>query len=78
MIFDEIIGYVEDQFNIRVETERAANVLFMKVSGLDDVSLARYINQKFDVKIYTKKVEGYKFYNNDWIKIENVDTKIST
>ena len=69
MIFDDIISYVEQNFNLKVESERAANVLFIKVDGLDDVSLARYIGEHFDVDIVTKKVEGYKFYNNDWIKI---------
>jgi len=78
VIFDDIVNYVEDQFGIRVQTEKAANVMFMKVSGLDDVSLARYINEKYDVNIITRKVEGYKFFNNDWIKIENVDSKVLT
>ena len=69
MIFDDIIQYVEQNFGVKVQNERAANVLFMRVDGLDDASLARYIQEKFDVYIVTKKIEGYKFYNNDWIKI---------
>lgn len=77
MIFDEIIDYVETQFGVRVESEKAANVMFMRVNGLDDASLARYINEKYDVRIITKKVEGYKFFNNDWIKIENVVSNVS-
>jgi hypothetical protein len=77
-MFDDIVNYVEGQFGVRVETQKAANVMFMRVNGLDDASLARYINQKYDVNIITKKVEGYKFFNNDWIKIENVDIKIPT
>ena len=78
MIFEEIIDYVEGQFGLDVESERAANVMFIRVNGVDDASLARYIREKYDVNIITKKVEGYKFFNNDWIKIENVDTKVST
>ena len=78
MIFDDIIHYVEEAFGLKVESERAANVMFIRVDGLDDVSLALYIKEKYDVNITTKKVEGYKFYNNDWIKIENVDSKIPT
>jgi hypothetical protein len=77
VIFDEIIDYVETQFGVRVESEKAANVMFMRVNGLDDASLARYINEKYDVRIITKKVEGYKFFNNDWIKIENVVSNVS-
>ena len=78
MIFDEIITYVEEQFGLRVHSEKAANVMFMKVNGLDDASLARYINQKYDVNITTKKGEGYKFYNSDWIKIEDVVSELHT
>ena len=69
MIFDDIIQYVEQSFDVEVHSERAANVLFLRVSGLDDVSLSRYIKEKFDVDVVTKKIEGYKLYNNDWIKI---------
>lgn len=78
MIFDDVVDYVERSFGVNVEYQKAANIMLIRVNGLDDVSLARYIKEKYDVKITTKKIEGYKFYNNDWIKIEHVDTEIST
>lgn len=78
MIFDDIVNYIEQAFKIKVESKVDSNILYMRVIGLDDVSLSRYIKEKYEVKITTKKIEGYKLYNNDWIKIENVDTKIPT
>ena len=78
MIFQDIIEYVEKQFEIKSQNIIKDGILYLRMVGIDDASLARYIKYKFDVKVTTKQIEGYKLFNNDWIKIENVDTKIST
>lgn len=69
--FEDIIEYVRKQFSINVECEKTSNVLFIKVKGLDNYSLARYIFEKFhDIEVTVQEHEGYKFSDLGWIKIE--------
>jgi len=68
--FNNIIEYVEEKFKIKVESSVVSNMMLMRVNGLDNTSLSRYIKNQFpNVKITSREVEGYKF-NNSWIKIE--------
>ena len=69
--FEDIIEYVRKQFNLNFECEKTSNVLFIKVKGLDNYSLARYIFEKFDdIEVTVQEHEGYKFSDLGWIKIE--------
>lgn len=71
-IFNEIIEYIENQFELKSESSIVSNMMLIRVKGLDNASLGRYIRTKFpDVKITSREVEGYKFYNT-WIKIERI------
>ena len=78
-IFNDIIEYVEKQFDLKTESSIVSNMMLIRVNGLDNASLGRYIRTKFpNVKITSREIEGYKFYNT-WIKVEkNVDTQISS
>jgi hypothetical protein len=68
--FNNIIEYVEEKFKIKVESSVVSNMMLMRVNGLDNTILSRYIKNQFpNVKITSREVEGYKF-NNSWIKIE--------
>jgi hypothetical protein len=68
--FNNIIEYVEEKFKIKVESSVVSNMMLMRVNGLDNTCLSRYIKNQFpNVKITSREVEGYKF-NNSWIKIE--------
>lgn len=70
MNFNQIIEYVEEKFKIKVESSVVSNMMLIRVSGLDNASLSRYIKNQFpNVKITSREIEGYKF-NNSWIKIE--------
>ena len=70
MNFNNIIEYVEEKFKIKVESSVVSNMMLMRVNGLDNTCLSRYIKNQFpNVKITSREVEGYKF-NNSWIKIE--------
>lgn len=75
-VFNDIVALVKEKFDIYVEQEISSNVMFIKVSGLDNYSLARYILENYKtLKITVKDREGYKFSDSDWIKIELSDTK---
>jgi hypothetical protein len=68
--FNNIIEYVEEKFKIKVESSVVSNMMLMRINGLDNTCLSRYIKNQFpNVKITSREVEGYKF-NNSWIKIE--------
>ena len=72
MNFNNIIEYVEEKFKIKVESSVVSNMMLMRVNGLDNTCLSRYIKNQFpNVKITSREVEGYKF-NNSWIKIERI------
>lgn len=67
---------IKDKFGLKAEVTQASNVMFLKVEGLDNYSLARWIIEEFDnIKVSVKEREGYKILNSEWIKIEKNDNK---
>jgi hypothetical protein len=72
-MWNDIVNFVQQAFLLNVESKIEDDILYLRISGVDDVSLARYIRQNFkDIKTKTRRIEGYQLYNrgNDWIKIE--------
>ena len=50
-------------------------MLYLRVKGIDNVSLAKYLLDKTEkYKITVKEREGYKFSDIEWIKIENSES----
>jgi hypothetical protein len=41
--FKLVVELIKDNFDVYVEHEISSNVMFLKVEGLDNTSLARYI-----------------------------------
>jgi len=73
-MFKAIKDYVESQFDVIAESEITANVMYIKVNGLDNNSLAKWIINEFDnCKVYVKQREGYKIHNLGWVKVESSD-----
>jgi hypothetical protein len=71
VIFENIIKFVEEKFELAVEYEKSVNLLLIRIPGIDNVSLGKWIKQYFtEVEVTTKEVEGYKILSNGWIKIE--------
>ena len=69
--FLDVINYVSENFQLNVESEYASNLLMIRVPGVDNVSIARYIRDKYpDLIVTTREVEGYKISNTGWIKVE--------
>lgn len=75
MNFNNVVEFVKEKFDVYVEQEVASNVMFLKVEGLDNHSLARYILDNFkNIKVTVREKEEYQF-SSDWIKIEPSDNK---
>lgn len=71
----DIVDLIKNKFNVDVETETTTNSSFIRVFGLDSISLAQYINDNFtEIQIEIDECCNYKLYNN-WIEIKNVDNK---
>ena len=69
--FRDVIKFVSDSFQLNVESEFAANLLMIRVPGVDNVSISRYIRDEFpEFQVTTREVEGYKISNTGWIKVE--------
>ena len=82
MYWNDVVNFVQQAFLLNVEHKVEDSVLYLRITGVDDMSLARYIRNEFkDITVTTRRIEGYHLYNreNDWIKIEkNVDTELVT
>jgi hypothetical protein len=69
--FVDIVDFIEKKFKVKSEHEMSSNLLLLRLPGIDNVSLGRYIKDLYsDVKVTTREIEGYKILTNGWIKIE--------
>ena len=67
---------IKKYFDIEPEVKYKQNIMFIRVNGLDNVSLANYIIDKLDnLKVTVQEKEGYKFSNLGWIQIEKCEGK---
>jgi hypothetical protein len=70
-VIDRIKNLIEKKFQLKPEVLIINDNLFVKVVGLDNLSLANWIQEEFiDLKIEVKKTAAYQFSNDGWIKIE--------
>ena len=70
---------IKEQFGLEAEVIEAANVLFLRVQGLDNVSLADWIRVEFhNTFVSVKNRKTFEFSNDGWIKIEKNDNSRST
>ena len=73
--FKLVVELIKDNFDVYVEHEISSNVMFLKVEGLDNTSLAKYIVDNFkEVRVTVREKESYQF-SSDWIKVEYSDEK---
>ena len=76
--FDQAIQLINKNFGFEPEIKYEKNVLFIRVGGIDNVSLAKYIIEKINyLKITVQEREGYKFSDLGWIKIEKQESEHS-
>jgi hypothetical protein len=79
VITKDVEQRIKDKFGLEVEVVEASNVLFLRVQGLDNVSLAEWIKQNFsDVYVSVKNRKTFEFSDDGWIKIEKNDNSRTT
>jgi hypothetical protein len=62
---------IKEKFGLEAEVTEAANILLLRVQGLDNLSLANWIKEEFsDVYVTVKNRRSFEFSNDGWIKIE--------
>lgn len=75
---EQVIDLVKNNFGFEPEIKYENDVLSIRVGGVDNVSLAKYIREKINyLKITVHEREGYKFSDMEWIKIEEQDKEHS-
>jgi hypothetical protein len=75
----EIQDRIREKFGLEAEVIEAANVLFLKVQGLDNASLAEWIRVEFhNTYVSVKNRKTFEFSNDGWIKIEKNDNSRTT
>lgn len=75
-MIDYILNIIHEKFGLKVDSSKTANVLFLRINGIDNYSLARWMIEEFDsIKVTVKDKEGYKFSNFGWIKVEESTNK---
>jgi hypothetical protein len=74
----EIQDRIREKFGLEAEVVEAANVLFLRVQGLDNLSLAEWIRIEFhNVYVSVKNRRTFEFSDDGWIKIEKNDNSRS-
>jgi hypothetical protein len=62
---------IKSSFGLDAEIIESANVIFLRVKGLDNTSLADWIRVHLSrVYVSVKKRKHYEFSDDGWIKIE--------
>jgi hypothetical protein len=75
----EIQDRIKEKFGLEAEVVEASNVLFLRVQGLDNVSLAEWIRVEFHkTYVSVKNRRTFEFSNDGWIKIEKNDNSRPT
>ena len=65
---------IKEKFGLEAEVVEASNVLFLRVQGLDNVSLADWIRVEFHNTFGSvKNRRTFEFSDDGWIKIEKND-----
>ena len=65
-----IVEVIEDAFHLKVESKKEGNATYIRVQGLDSLSLAQWIKSKFSkLEVEYKPHLSYQFSDDDWIKV---------
>jgi hypothetical protein len=66
-----IVSRIKEKFGLEAEVIEASNVLFLRVQGLDNASLADWIRVEFhNLYVSVKNRKTFEFSDDGWIKIE--------
>lgn len=68
----KIKNHIEEKFDFNVECKEENNHILLRVGGVDNTSLSKWIGQEFDhVDVKIKNKKSNKFSDNEWIIVEN-------
>jgi hypothetical protein len=70
----KIKNHIEEKFDFDVEYKEEDNKILIRVNGIDNTSLSKWIGEEFDdVRIDTKDtINKNKYSDKDWITIEKI------
>jgi len=67
----DVKSIVEQYLKLECETKIENGVLYIRINGIDNVSLAKYILEECkELKVTVKEREGYKFSDLGWVQVE--------
>ena len=66
--------HIKNSFGVEPETKELHNILFLRVHGIDNLSLSKWLEEEFDDIIVSVKYKRRNVYSDtDWILIEKKD-----
>jgi|APFre7841882654_1041346.scaffolds.fasta_scaffold338432_2 hypothetical protein len=70
MILTDVVDRIETRFQLKCKTREKNDHLLIKISGIDNCSLANWIRSEFkNVDVHVKEHEGYKFSDRGWVTL---------
>jgi len=70
-----IISCIESEFGVQVESKEIENILFLRVHGMDTMSLSSWLEERFlNINVGVKYRRLDKFCDSDWIIIEEKES----
>ena len=73
----DVLEFTKEKFQLDTESVQTANVLLLKIKGIDNYSLAKYLYEKYQgIKITVCSHERYRYSNLGWVKIELSNTNL--
>jgi hypothetical protein len=71
-VIEAVKKHVENKFGLESVSNVVDKTLFIRVPGLDNYSLARWIKEEFlHIRVEVDYINHYAFSDNGWVKVEN-------
>lgn len=71
-MFDDILKHLENRFGLEVEYGYVNDKLYLRIPGLDNVSLTKYIREEFpNVVANVKWHQEFQYSDKEFIRIKN-------
>jgi len=71
-VIEAVKKHVENKFGLGSVSNVEGKTLYIKVPGLDNYSLAKWIRQEFlHINVEVEFIPDYAFSDTGWVKVEN-------
>jgi hypothetical protein len=68
-----IVEAIWDAFHLEAEVKKENSITYVRVQGLDSLSLAQWIKSKYPkLKVQCREHMAFQVSDYDWIKVEYV------